>query len=232
MTVAVTSEPGFEPTIDTSSANLSTTQDPALASGSEISDFTTQFGVANAEPIPVGYAGDFSGAAAAPALAPEPQLVEEIAVAAPPVVEEVAAPPVVDEVAYAAPTAPLPELPEPEPPPPDPLLQQMHEAVASMPLQSSPLEDTAQYLGPEPPMPQPEPPVATVAEEAHAQLAAELAAAISNAPLAAPEQHEASVASAFQSAPATVDPVSRAVERVLDRFKAELIAEIMRELKQ
>jgi len=192
---------GFEPTIDTSSIDVATAPDPALATGpGAMSEFTTHFGVANAEPIPVGYAVDASGAAAAPAF--EAVVEEQPHAALEPEISIEAAP--AAAVEEAAPAV-------------DPLLQQMHDAVSAMPVETTPMEEHVEVEHVPTALAAPAPPAPDT------QFADELAAAITNAPVAAFEG---------EAPLAEDDPVARAVDRVLDRFKAELIAEIMRELKR
>ncbi len=268
---------GFEPTIDTSSANLSTTPDPSFVAGATgMSEFSTHFGVKDPEPVPVGFGGD-SGAAVAPAPAadadisletahelpgtqPERELEVETGLAPSPAAElelEVeheavhldapppdATPDHVDPVETIAPSEivqPIETLTEveatPEPPPPaeDPLFHQMAAVVSNLPVATTPVEDVvAPVAAPVAAAPDPAPAAAAPAAGGDAQFAAELAAAIGAAPAAPPESAVASAVAAVTAttgAPVDMDPVSRAVERVLDRFKTELIAEIMRELK-
>lgn len=232
--VAVTSAPGFEPTIDTSVADLIPATDPALVTGAGVSEFVTTFSDEASEPVPVGYAADLDIAPAEP----EPPAVD---LARPPSRDTTPEPIMLSDVLPPEPEiqpvealAPEPVEAAPEPPPaPEPqvdmLLQQMQEVVSSLPVATAPLEEVvaAPEPVPAPPAAEPIPPPPPPADE---QFAAELAAAISSAPLAAPEH--AAAPEALAGVPAEFDSVARAIERVLDRFKAELIGEIMRELKR
>lgn len=235
--------PGFEPTIDTSAASLIPATDPALVTGADMSQFVTKFSDADSEPVPVGYVGDLGVALAEPELptvelapapsrdtTPEPIMISDVLPPQPEIlpVEALEAPPV--EAAPELPAA-LPPEPPPAPEPQfDPLLQQMQEVVSSLPVATAPLEEVVAVLEPVPAPPVAAEPAPPPAPQADAQFAEELAAAITSAPLAAPEL--AAAPEGLAAVPPELAPVAHAIERVLDRFKAELIAEIMRELKR
>jgi CheY-like chemotaxis protein len=208
---AVISSAAVSPqTFEKTSNEAAVTRDPALATDptTMVSEFSTKFGVENAEATPIGVA-DHMLEAEDNVLETEVAAVPEAAApveAAP--VEAAPAESVVDETEHAA-----------------TLAREMHEAFAN--------------VKPEPPSPAPEPIAAPAAEEVAAaapapasqvgdqELANALHAAISGAPVAPPEPMEPAAATAG------ADPqmIARAVDRVLDRFKGELLAEILRELK-
>lgn len=253
-------DPAFEPTVmeATAAEVASSAVDPGLVTeGQDMSGFVTKFGVEGAEPVAFGAVSDLPPEVAA-AISGGPA---EAADASAETTEGVVESPEVSAEAPAAvstdPVTPQPEpvpdpepQPEPEPPAPvvapavepaadrtqkievDPeLIAQMQEAVASMPVEETPaeqeeVEPTAAAVATDEP-----PPAAAVVAEAPTtsgqdlELAAAMAAAVGGELSVA----QAPVASATSS---DSQAVAEAIHRVLERFKPELVAEIVRELER
>ena len=215
--VAAAAAPELETTQVAAPPEVAIAQDPALVSNTDtdIANFAVKIGVENPEPIPVGIAEPQSEAAAAPS--------EEL----------LAAIPVVEPEAEAAPayqkTQPMPALVEPQVDgvpevAPEPAVEH---AVESPQAEEEQFVPSASALSLEEEMRR-----AFSGLPVESAPAAQAAAAAAGAVAASAPAMGMDLGAVASATGSDEDKVAQALDRVMERFKGQLVSEIVRELKK
>ncbi len=223
----------LEVTAQAAAADVPITRDPALVDRTEMAQFTTKFGEEHPEEVPVGIAmpqppqedvlEPMAAATAAPAIEPMPAVVETSGSAGAAVAPALEATP-----GAAVKTQKIEAMQEPEE-----VKTQLIEVMAAQEAmqEAAPAVPEAAEVPPE----EHEEYQKAVEQQLVAQFAAELDAAQAEAPpepepAAQPEMEPPAAAATAVAAPDDTQ-VAEAVNRVLERYKGELIQAIVRELK-
>ena len=211
MEVAAAQAPELESTMLAAPPDIPVAHDPALVTNTEpdMSSFAVKIGMENPEPIPVGIAE--------PQPEPAPSLAEEMAAAIPAIEPpgDVPRTQKIEALVDEAPAARVVEIPK----------EAMAEAVASEPAEDH-FVPSASAVSLEEEMRRAFSglPVETAPA---AQAAAAAAAGAASAPAMGVD-----VGAVAQATGTDEDKVALALERVMQRFKGELVSEIVRELKK